>query len=123
MKVLGIDYGRKRIGVAVGIDGVIETRPVIETDKAKRVSAIRKICDQEGVGRLIVGVSEGKAAQEARRFAKMLSDVLKLSVELIDETLTTREAEILKKKSRREGLDSVAAAILLERFWLKKGGP
>jgi len=121
MKILGIDYGKKRVGVAVGLRGVIEVRPVLQGRRKMVLAALADLCRKEKVDQVVVGISEGRMARLTRKFAKELQSVLKLPVILFDETLTTQEAQRLKGRKTKE-LDSVAAAILLERFWSKKGG-
>jgi len=119
VKILGIDYGRKNIGIAVGFRGVIETKPILRGKPKEIFSSLAEICRKEGIERIIIGISEGKMGEQTKRFAKRLTNVLKLPIELMDETLTTYEAKKLKKGKE---FDSIAAAILLEKFWLKEGG-
>ena len=119
MKVLGIDYGRRRVGIAISFNGVVETRPILKGKGAEILVAIKSICKKEKIDLIVIGISEGKTAQETRRFAKEIENVLELPVTFQDETLTTKEAGELKR-GKAEELDSVAAAILLERFWFKK---
>lgn len=120
MRILGIDYGKRVIGLAMSVDRVIETRPLLKGEEKKILAAIASLCKKEKVERVVMGISEGKTARATRKFAKKLTNILKLPVELVDETLTTKDARKLRVKKER--VDSIAAAILLERFWLKKGG-
>lgn len=116
MKVLALDYGKRKTGVAVGFRGVIETRPLIKAQGDKLLAAIKQRVEEEGVELVVVGVSEGKQGEESRRFAKHLAKIVKLPVKLVDETLTTHEARE-KKGGKRKEVDSVAAALILERFF------
>ncbi|MFH1602014.1 MAG: Holliday junction resolvase RuvX [Candidatus Shapirobacteria bacterium] len=122
MKVLAIDPGTKNIGLAIGDNGVIETRPELKNLGQKTMQLIKEMVKNEEVKKVIVGISEGKSAQLSRKFAKELRDILKLAVVLEDETLTTYQARVLKPK--RKAVDSVAAALLLKQYWFfkKKGG-
>jgi len=118
-KVLALDYGEKRVGVAVGWRGVVETRPVLCLSGKKLTAALLKLCQEEEIGLILVGVSEGKMAEKSKRFAKRLENIIKLPVQMIDETLTTQQAKRIKKKGP---VDSVAAALMLEDFFFRKEG-
>jgi len=117
---LAIDYGKKRIGLAIGFRGVIETRPVLAKGEKSVFGVIKNLCQKEGVDQVVVGISEGKSAQMSRRFAKRVQSVLKLPVFLIDETLTTYQARQLRPK--KKVVDSVAAALILDKFGGRKEG-
>jgi len=121
MKILGVDYGRRRVGIAISFNGVVETKPILRGKGDEILAAIKSICEKEKIDLVVIGISEGKTARETRRFAKGLENILELPVTFQDETLTTKEAGELKRGKGKE-LDSVAAAILLERFWFKKEG-
>ena len=96
------------------------------TNRSADLQRIREICRENGVARIIVGnplhmTGEMSAmAQEARRFAARLGRVLKLDVELVDERLTSWEADqaVATSASRQksEHNDDVAAAILLREY-------
>jgi len=109
------------VGIAISFSGVVETRPILKGKGNEILVAIKSICEKEKIDLVVVGISEGKTARETRRFAKELENILELPVTFQDETLTTKEAGELKG-GKGEELDSVAAAILLERFWFKKEG-
>ena len=119
-KVLAIDYSKRRIGLAIGFRGVIETLPVLVKGEKSAFGVIKNLCQEEKVDQVVVGISEGKSARMSRRFAKRVQDVLKLPVLLIDETLTTYQAKQLRPKEKM--VDSVAAALILDKFWRQKGG-
>ena len=120
MRILGIDPGEKNIGLALMEAGIINTLPTLSGPWKKSFSQLEKIARQEQVGKVVVGISEGKSAQFSQKFATRLGNVLKLPIILIDETLTTFEAKKLRPK--REVIDSVAAALLLKKYWQKEGG-
>ncbi|OGM28388.1 hypothetical protein A2962_02695 [Candidatus Woesebacteria bacterium RIFCSPLOWO2_01_FULL_39_61] len=125
MKVLAIDYGRKKIGVAVANSesNLAEPLSVIrfetQEEAIKRVSEIAKI---ENVAKVIVGVSEGEMAKETKMFGKKLEEELKIAVIYQDETLSTQEAQVLsikakiKRKKRRELEDAYSAALILQNY-------
>lgn len=117
MIVLAIDYGRKRIGLALAVNGVIETRGFIEGQNRKQVFLkIREVCQKGEVEQIIIGLSRGKMGQEIRGFAKGLKEVVKLPIKLIDETLTTWQAEKMVGWKNKGKVDTVAAALILERY-------
>lgn len=130
--VLGFDYGRRRMGVAVGEELTGAARPLVI------LHARRQHPDWEAIGRLIgewrpdlavVGVprhADGSAnpvTEAALRFARQLRDRYGLPVETIDERLSsfeaeTRIAEATRDRSRQNGrVDAMAAAVILES-WL-----
>jgi len=140
MRTLGIDFGEKRIGVAVSdplgwtAQGVtVLDRSTLEEDLAR----IRKIVVEKDVQRIVVGLplnmdgSEGPKAREVRTFVAQLLDRIGVPVETIDERLSTVAAERamlaadLTRKRRRGRIDRIAAQILLQT-WLdrhRRGAP
>src|SRR3989338_3471990 len=81
MKILGIDYGRSKIGLAIAEGGLAEPWKVVKT------GGLKKILENESFDKIVVGVSSGAMAEEQREFAKSLG------AETFDETLTTKEAQ------------------------------
>jgi putative Holliday junction resolvase len=142
--VLGLDYGSRRIGLAISDpDGVFAfpagflERRTPEQDLA----ALRELVESRGVVQIVVGLPihmsgrEGPEARAARAFAAALGRETGRSVELFDERWTSREAErALRPRSGRAGrrsrakggpppeageVDAAAAALLL-RTWLER---
>lgn len=117
MKILGIDYGRKKIGLAVSDGKLAEPLKVIRyKDIKKLIEQIKNVIKRENIGQVIVGVSEGDMAEESKNFAKMLD------AKTYDETLTSIDANTLsiqggvKRKKRREMEDAYAATIMLQNY-------
>ncbi len=136
MRVAALDHGKARIGVAVADElGVLaHPRPPIDArDRRRALAAIRELKEEEGITRFLVGLPlslsgvEGTAAHSARAFAQTVADATGCEVELVDERLTTVEAQRALRtsgvaaKHQRQKVDGVAAAILLQA-WLD-GGP
>ncbi len=117
MRVLGIDPGKKNIGLAIGEKGVIETLPVLTGSLKKAYPFLEKTVEEEKIEKVVVGISEGKSAEFSRKFARRLKNILQLPIILVNETLTTYEARKLRPK--RKVVDSVAAALLLKNYWQK----
>ena len=119
MILLGIDYGRKRIGLALAVNNIVEPRKSIvwrEKKKEELFLKIKEICSQEKVEKIVVGLSHGKMGQETRRFVDELKKIVGLPVELVDETLTSWQAEKMVGWRHKNKIDAVAAALILERY-------
>lgn len=126
MRYLGIDYGKKRIGLALGEKGL--ARPLMVLPNNKEIGEkIGQICQKEAIDRLVLGWSED-LKEEIRALKKNLEKGLGLPCEFEDETLTTRAgiATMLqtgsRRKKRKEEADAAAAAEILVSFLVKKGG-
>lgn len=137
MRCLGIDYGTRRIGLSYGDElGVATPLPAI-TDVApeKRWAALLAAVKQRRATDLVLGYplnmddTAGPKAKEAEALAERLKKELGLPVHLVDERLTSYEAEsTIAKAKRREvrasGLiDSRAATLILQDFLDQKSPP
>ncbi len=136
MSTLGLDLGKRRIGIAVFDLPGMGARPLTTLVRVSwpcDIQRIRTIVEDRQARRIVVGLplnmngSEGPAAREARNFAALLSQELGLPVELHDERLTSLEAESrlkhssMGRKSRKLVVDQIAAALILES-WLAAHG-
>lgn len=117
MKTLGIDYGRSKIGVALGIDSFAEPLKVIHVDSFEdAVSKVRKEIEIEKPNKIVVGISEGEMAEESKEFAEKLGAVT------FDETLTSKDAQKLsieagiKRTKRHQMEDAYAASLMLQGY-------
>jgi putative Holliday junction resolvase len=128
MRVLALDYGAARCGVAVSDPtGTLATPldPVLRPGTKKGLQRLREIVGETGAERVVVGLpvslAGGDSAQtrEARQFADRLTAALSVPVELYDERFTTSLAE---QAGGTASLDSRAAAILLDE-WLRVRRP
>jgi putative holliday junction resolvase len=129
VRALGIDFGTKRIGLAIS-DPAGRTAVPLETvqrkDDRSALREIARIARREEVGRLVVGEpvgldgTRGEAAERARRFGERLAEMTGLPLEMVNESLTSVEAaERLRAAGvdpRRDPgrIDAVAAQILLQ---------
>lgn len=135
-RVLSLDIGRKRIGVAVsdpmgwgarGLETIQRRKP---REDLERLSTVVR---EQRIGRIVVGLplhmsgEESPMSAEARRLAEKLGEITGVEVVLLDERLTSVEAEErlaakgwdLKRylKEKREGaIDQMAAVVLLEDY-------
>ena len=73
MRLLGIDYGRAKVGLAISEGMLAEPFSVLRYDDEKAlVEKIKALVDKERIDKVVVGVSEGKSAEEARGFGQNL---------------------------------------------------
>ena len=130
--VLALDYGTKRIGMAVSDEAGDFAFPVGELERkgAKQdIAALAEVVSERGVVEIVVGLPlhlDGRAGPEAdaaRRFAAAIGDATGRPVALLDERWTSREAERAlresqPKRGKRRGarLDAAAATILLRTY-------
>jgi putative Holliday junction resolvase len=131
MKILAVDWGRVRIGLAVSDDLGLTAQGLgvlPRTSEAQVLDAIAARTHDLGVEAIVVGLprsldgTDGPAADAARAFARALKDRVGLPVHLWDERLTTRAAERMlvdagiRRRTRRDRVDQVAATLILQSF-------
>lgn len=120
--VLAIDFGTKRIGLAITHATLAVPLTVIEYDDIQQaVEQIKKICHDYSVSRIVLGLSENIMAKKTHDFGLILEKEIQLPVNYVDETLSSSEVRN-KFKQRNKGLggepiDHYAAALILEE-WL-----
>jgi len=132
-RVLGLDLGTRRIGVAVSAGSLATPHSVLKrgADHAADHAAVATLVDELGVERVVVGLpltldgKMGSAARAAAAEAEALGDVLPGPGETYDERLTTVTADRslsslgLSGQARRRVVDKVAAAVILQA-WLDR---
>ena len=120
MNLLAVDYGTKKIGLAVSVKGIIFTLPQIKNDKTL-ISNLQKIIYQHQIKKIYVGLSEGRFAKETLVFVDHLRSVLSLPVGTVEESVSTIEAEEIFKTNQNnhqqydQKIDSISAAVILRR--------
>jgi putative holliday junction resolvase len=130
-RLLGIDHGRVRIGLAITDPGQTLASP-LSTRQSQGVELdriwFRKLVQEEAIAGIVIGLAvhgdgrESKQSGEARRFGDWFREELKLPVAYFDERYTSMEAEEYlqaagaTKKKRKEKLDRVAAQIMLKGY-------
>ena len=118
---LAIDYGEKRIGLAVSFGTLAEPVGVITNDEAFLVN-LKRVMDEYQVKQILVGVSEGQSAEKARGLGDKLAQLTRLPIYYVDETLSTKIAmkklKQANKKVDQKNLDHFAAAEFLQE-WLE----
>lgn len=134
MRVIGLDYGSKTVGVAVS-DALGITAQAVETINRKEENKLRKTCarieelaTEYEAERIVVGFPKhmnndiGERAEKAMEFGEMLKRRTGLEVVMWDERLTTVEAErtLIENKVRREDrkkcIDKIAAVFILQGY-------
>ena len=141
--ILAIDYGRARLGLALADAETRLPRPLATLERINRnedMLRLRELLREHTVRRIVVGLplrldgTRGEMAEEAERFAIRVGKQFGLPVEMVDERLTSWEAERMleeqagrllhddkahgrkKKKQERASVDSVAAAVILKEY-------
>lgn len=139
-RVLAIDYGRRRLGLAISDPLRLTARPLatwIRSNRRHDFARLRRLCREQEVSLIVVGWPlqlagiQGEMAGEAARFAERVRAELGIPAELIDERLSSWEAEQLAEtasgKSRardrkKQRLDELAAAVILRDYLHSAGG-
>ncbi len=131
MRILGVDAGQRRIGLAWSADdGVATPYATVAADRTERASAecVQARVLDLGIERIVVGLplhlngTEGAAATRARALGEALREVFEIPVDYWDERLTTASAERglrdigVRAARRREVVDQSAAALILQGY-------
>ena len=137
MRILALDHGTKRIGVAVSDEMQIIASPleyIPAEPLAGVVERLTALIREKDVGRIVVGMprnmdgSYGPAAQKVREFIAALTEVVAVPIKTWDERLTSTMANRalvqgnVRRDQRKEKVDKMAAAILLQGYLDAQGG-
>ncbi len=127
-RILGVDYGSKRVGLAIS-DGLgITARPLEVVPRDVVVEYVTNLAKELELGKIVLGLptslggAEGTAAEAARTLGGELGEATGLTVHFHDERFTSRMAESsllesgMKRRERRNKVDKVAAAIILQDY-------
>lgn len=126
MRCLGIDYGRRRIGLALSDPTLLIATPLVIIENRgikKTVLQIWDIIQKNDVKQVVVGLplhangDESEMSREARKFGEVF-EKLGLSVAFVDERYTSYEAESLigNQRQSKNLIDKVAASIILQIY-------
>ncbi len=158
--ILAIDYGKVRIGLALADIETALPRPLTTIERVNRnedMRRLRELAREHAVKEIVVGLplrldgTRGEMAEEATRFGERVRKQLGLPVEMVDERLTSWEAERLleeqagkvfrddsvpahvhasghanarkKKQAERATVDAMAAAVILKEYLARKQNP
>lgn len=131
MRILGLDVGRRRIGVAVSDELGWTAQPVTVIDNLETndvLEAVAELVREYGTGTIVVGLprrtdgSYGPEAEYVRAFGEQIKQKTKATVEYQDERFSTVEAERtlissgLRRDRRRRVVDQVAAGLILQAY-------
>lgn len=128
-RLLGVDVGERRVGIAVSDETQTIASPIAKVDRGKtEMKELRRVVADYNIVEIVVGLPtgmsgrEGSQASDVRDFAEAIGEALELDVSFWDERLTSVQAEraLIEaghgRKKRRDLIDSVAAAIMLQSF-------
>ncbi|PJE67831.1 Holliday junction resolvase RuvX [Candidatus Shapirobacteria bacterium CG10_big_fil_rev_8_21_14_0_10_40_9] len=116
MKILAVDFGLAKIGLAISEGALAEPLGIIENKNWE--TGIKRICQEQKIDKIVVGISEGEMAEKQKKFGVELARVVSLPFEFQDETLTTSEA-IAKMREigkRVKDEDAISAALILQEY-------
>jgi len=118
--ILGIDFGLKRIGLALADQDLVEPFKVVNNSSAGFKKLV-EVCRQYQISQIVVGLPEGRLVPAVKQFAQKLKRAAGLPVAFQDESLTTQDALAKmimsgKKQQARRQTDTVAAALILENY-------
>ena len=131
MRILALDIGDRRIGVAISDELGITAhgRPTLKRLTVERdIERIKKLIEEDQVGQIIIGLPlhmdgrESRQSQKISRFADQIREALTVPVVLWDERLTSFAAEEhlremgLNWRKRRERVDQMAAVFILQSY-------
>lgn len=134
-RVLALDVGERRIGVAVSDPTGTAAQPLRTVPRApggQELAVLAELIQRLDVKEVVVGLPtrtdgrEGPEARRVREFVRRLRKLAGVPVLFVDERFTTREAERvllaadLSRRRRRKVLDHVAAAIILEAYLARR---
>jgi putative pre-16S rRNA nuclease len=129
MRLMALDVGKRRIGIAISDPLAITARPHSTIERNKEAPGkIAALIRELEIGKLLIGLPlhlsgiEGEQAQDVRRFVEKLSPFVTIPIEYKDERLTTVEAEHRLSdrrgdwRKRKKRIDAVAASVMLEEY-------
>jgi putative holliday junction resolvase len=127
-RVLGIDFGTKRVGLAISDGSGVLATPLDVVPRERAVEVVKSLVIEMDVAKIVVGLPtalgghEGASADDARSLGKDLHNATDLPVVYHDERFTSRMAETtllgkgMKRRDRRQQVDKIAAAIILQDY-------
>ena len=135
MKYLAMDLGTKRLGLAISTSGVLTTPYKLISFKTYEEARdeVNKIIEKEKITCLVLGLpknmdnSMGFASERSLNFKKLLEEKCSLPVNLVDERLSTVEAESIliennySRAKRKNVIDELSACIILDTYLRKVG--
>jgi putative holliday junction resolvase len=124
MRILGLDYGTKRIGVAVSDESQMLARELDIVPAAKIYDYLSTILQEYEIEKIVIGLPLNMSGQstektrEAEQFAQLVAERCQVPVDMMDERLSTSMAQQITHQSSQ--LDSLAAQIILQNYLNKQ---
>ena len=131
MRIMGLDYGSVRIGVAISDPSCIIAQPkdyISAVPRKQCLAKIAELCKEGQISQIVIGLprhmngDEGVSAKAAREFGTAITEFMDIDVDFLDERLTTVSANNvlternMKAPEKKEKIDSIAAAIILQNY-------
>jgi putative Holliday junction resolvase len=127
---MGLDYGTRRIGVALSDALGLTAQPlaVLDANSGDLSSEVRRLVEDNEVELIVVGLpvnlsgGDTQSTEGARKLATRVAEATGLPVKLADERFTTKTAEQtlidanVRRRRRRQVIDKVAAAVMLQNY-------
>lgn len=120
-RILAIDYGTKRVGVALSHGSLAEPLAIL-SQTPQLMTQLSKILTDEGIEKIVVGVSENEMAVKTKAFVSELKTWVSIPIELVDETLSSHTVATNLKEAgaslatRQRPIDDRAAAVFLQEY-------
>jgi putative Holliday junction resolvase len=130
-RVLALDIGERRIGVAISDEEGILAQPLLVIERkgtATDVAHVVRLLQEQQAQEIVVGMpytlrgQQAAAAKKVQSFVSALREAVHVPIILVDERLSTVEADrrmresSVRREARRSRVDAVAAALILERY-------
>jgi putative Holliday junction resolvase len=131
MKIMGLDVGQVRIGIAISdtTETIAQSRGLIKRTNIKDdIKSIKTTAEENDVGLIVIGLplnmdgSSGKQAEAILEFKDIIAKEINLPTETYDERLTSKQAESvliegdISRKKRKGKIDTLAAVLILQGF-------
>jgi putative holliday junction resolvase len=133
MRIVGIDFGLKRIGVAISNSLLSFAMPIgkverVKDDKKTLQNLMHLLKEYKDITKFVIGLplhlsgKESAMSLDVRKFATFLENETKIPVEFVDERLTSKTAEGLlreiemKRKERKNHVDTLSATLILQTY-------
>lgn len=132
MRILGIDYGKAKIGVAISDELKLFAHPLQSINADNSINEIKEILEEYEVSEIVIGFPrtlkgmDGKMAENTKIFTEKLKKNVNARISIWDERLSTKQAENImikadvSRKKRKVKIDSLAAAIMLQSYLDRK---
>ena len=127
-RALGLDFGHKRVGVAISDELWIAAHALTVLPRREAPARVAELVGEYGVSEIVIGLpttlsgQEGRSALAARQFGGEIEEATGLAITWVDERFTSKAAERVmleagaRRRVRRTNLDKVAAAVILQSF-------